>query len=575
MSKTTNCKSAKRRRSGNKNKLVASALKYRLHKSQLTETIITFLESLDSAVSLSIAILYREGEHLQIAEKDINPSHYNDPSRFRDDFTAVSFLRKGQFLKTGINLKEAAIKSFKDSELQCKVTNRRFKNLASDPNYTGQNVWLLHATTRKIAEILEPIKLSWYKELMDSGSFGPGSSYHITGSDTSAERKFFEELGTTRSLCEHFWKRRHRIYPLWFRGNDKAPIIQDASRVDTVPKNAKTDRTIAIEPGINLWFQKSLGTMIRRRLRRVGIDLNSDVKNQTASFYGSRDGYLATVDMKAASDTISKRMVEEILPPDWYRALDIVRSHSYELDAVTAPFEKFSSMGNGFTFELESLIFYCAAHASCKYVQGDTSVLSVFGDDVVIPVRAYEVFCEFVSFLGFSVNKTKSFSSESCFRESCGSYYFRGLNVKPLFLKERPVKLLDVFDLLNGIRGLASRRSYMSCDARFEACYHQLLQYVPTALRLFGSTSGGNGCIHSNFDQAVPRKLPDCLEGYSFKAFVSQPVYVCTDNPGVLTQRVYASADRMFGNKHALRRVTNLNLKRLSTPQWHNFGPWI
>jgi len=193
---------------------------------------------------------------------------------------------------------------------------------------------------------------------------------------------------------------------------------------------------IAIEPGINLWFQKALGSMIRRRLARFGIDLNDQSRNQSLAYLSSIDGSLATVDFSSASDSISLEVVRELLPPRWFQILDIVRSKvGRKSDGTIVRWNKFSSMGNGFTFELESLIFFAAASAVQEYLHLDGEI-SVFGDDVILDVRGYPMFAEYSAFLGFRVNLQKSFSSGG-FRESCGSHYFSGVDCKPVFLKER------------------------------------------------------------------------------------------------------------------------------------------
>jgi hypothetical protein len=141
------------------------------------------------------------------------------------------------------------------------------------------------------------------------------------------------------------------------------------------------------------------GRVIRRKLRNAGFDLNSDQKNARSALYGSKTDKLATVDFKQASDTISARLVEEILPPAWYTVLNALRSEYYTLDGIVTPYAKFSAMGNGFTFELESLIFVSAALACCQYLKLDSSSVSVFGDDIIIPSEAYPLYTEFCRFL--------------------------------------------------------------------------------------------------------------------------------------------------------------------------------
>jgi hypothetical protein len=54
--------------------------------------------------------------------------------------------------------------------------------------------------------------------------------------------------------------------------------LRNSSKVRVVPKNAKTDRTICIEPDLNIFVQLGIGAVIRERLKAYGLDLNTQVK---------------------------------------------------------------------------------------------------------------------------------------------------------------------------------------------------------------------------------------------------------------------------------------------------------
>lgn len=142
------------------------------------------------------------------------------------------------------------------------------------------------------------------------------------------------------------------------------------NKVTTVPKNSKTDRVIAIEPLMNMYVQKGIGGAIRHSLRSVGINLNDQTSNQRLAREGSLQGKLATVDLSSASDSVSLLLVEELLPPDWVAAIKLCRSPCGVLpDGSVINYQKVSSMGNGFTFELESLIFWAACSSVCQYLR--------------------------------------------------------------------------------------------------------------------------------------------------------------------------------------------------------------
>jgi hypothetical protein len=200
----------------------------------------------------------------------------------------------------------------------------------------------------------------------------------------------------------------------------------------TVPKDAFVDRVICIEPTGNIYCQKGLGQVLRRRLKRSGVDLNDQTINQELARKGSIDGSLATLDLSSASDSLCYELVKAVMPPRWFNALNDCRSTATLLpDGTWRHNEKFSSMGNGYTFELESLIFYALLRAVCD----KSDVVSVYGDDLIVPNHQAQRCIEALDSIGFKTNESKSFSTGP-FRESCGKHYFRGTDVTPVYQKE-------------------------------------------------------------------------------------------------------------------------------------------
>jgi len=100
-----------------------------------------------------------------------------------------------------------------------------------------------------------------------------------------------------------------------------------------------------------------------------------------------------------------------------------------------------SSMGNAFTFPLQTLIFANVAKVSLKSLglplwQADgLPSYSVFGDDIIVDGRAFRRVCQLLERCGFIVNQTKSFN-EGPFRESCGGDYFKGHDTRGVYLKK-------------------------------------------------------------------------------------------------------------------------------------------
>jgi len=556
-----------------------------------------FFSALDCPKSLAAYILLKNGEYEQLVALECNPLHYNSAPEFRDAYAAVKFLSKNNFLKLNYDRKVVAMKKFDQMEELCKQTNNRFRNLALDPLFRGPNVQLLNATACKIAKLLgdyEP------EEIFDRGNWGPGVSTLIKGEHVSAVNKFQCETGITRDLYPLVQAVFPLVYPRWqehLSSQKDFPTFELGNVIITVPKDAKTDRVIAVEPGINLWFQLACGGMIRRRLLRYGIDLNSQSANQHLAKSSSLNDDYATVDFSSASDSISRKVVEELIPPQWLTLLDACRSHYGNRDGKPYLWNKFSSMGNGFTFELESLIFYGAACAVCEYLKVPCRV-SVFGDDVIIPKECYELFSSFSEFLGFKVNLSKSFSS-GYFRESCGAHYWGGVDVKPVYVKQTAQHPYGVYRLANSIRRLAFRRNIIyGCDARLRPVWNLLVGSLPPALRLKIDDTLGDGGFISNFDEVSPSRARHGQECYLVRHATSVRVTQHSEATGLFLAKLHAlSAPRELNtlllrdrtdpllsirpdkeikvNTYTLRSRTRLLVAEALVSRWTDLGPWL
>jgi len=249
--------------------------------------------------------------------------------------------------------------------------------------------------------------------------------------------------------------------PLW--GEQKI-ITCDGNVVFTVPKTSEIDRAACKEPALNQLLQTTVGDHIRDRLKLFGINLNDQSRNQKLAREGSLSGHLATIDLKSASDSISQRCVFELLPTCWVKLLDDLRSPKGLLpDGSDVVWEKHSTMGNGYTFELESLIFWALTCATIKNenrvdatsVRYRATHVSVYGDDIICPSSHYHAVCQTLIGVGFTVNEKKSFH-EGPFRESCGGHYYNGHDVKPFYIR-KPIDSPDrIIWLLNALRRWAS-----------------------------------------------------------------------------------------------------------------------
>jgi hypothetical protein len=583
--------------------LVKLARTFRVTSSVTDEAVLDYLSALDCPRSLTVWLLYKNGEHQQLVDLDIEPEDYDTVQRFRDAYDAWAFLSKSDFLKLDISKKDQAFKKFYQYEELCRLTNSRFRNLSLDPNYHGANVWLLNAVIQKIDKILGEFDP---EEMAEQANWGPGVTTLLKGEHVSAINKFHLENGITRDLYSLVGEAFPVAYPGWHnhltqKFGEQWACYQVGNSIVTVPKNSKTDRVIAVEPGLNLWFQKGIGKMMVRRLQRWGIDLqHQQVVNQRMAKEASETGLYATVDFSSASDSISKELVRTLIPCEWYQVLNACRSPLGKHGNKLIRWEKFSSMGNGFTFELETLIFYAAALSVREYI-GVSGDITVFGDDVILPTSCYDLFSSFSEFLGFKVNRDKSFS-RSYFRESCGSHYWGGVDCKPIYLKERLRNVQSIYQLANSVRWLAHRRnSHYGCDSRFRVTWFHLCGRVPKPLRFRISvsksivspygvnlferdvppkreyTSLGDSGFISNFDEAAPvvSRATHGIEGYYASALVELGVSQDFEGAAVLIARLRSPSLQEYGNSYTLRGRTKTRVNRVLVSQWYNLGPWI
>jgi hypothetical protein len=277
----------------------------------------------------------------------------------------------------------------------------------------------------------------------------------------------------------------------------KEPSEVQGNRFTTVPKDAVKHRGIAVEPSLNVYYQLVVGQYLKRRLLKKGVDLfNGQERHALLARQASRHGHLATLDLSSASDTVSKTLVKLLLPEEWYRYLASLRSPKTLLGSNWVYLEKFSSMGNGFTFELETLIFHCLIEAVLR--REGVSLFdrelyhSTYGDDIIIPREGYDAAVSVLEYCGFSVNRRKSFSSTH-FRESCGGNFFHGHDVSTVKVEEAPTSPEHWIVLVNNLKRVDTDLLYL------RRAHQRCLRQLPRHIRLCkGPVSLGDLVIHDD-----------------------------------------------------------------------------
>lgn len=455
-----------------------------------SQAILLALEEINTPKSLAAAIMLRyaqkrSGNLQQYNELmqgymnlEFDPQHYDlyvtgggSFKRLADrislDYQAVKLASKLD-IDIGIDREQRALTRFLEAEAECNRTNWRFSHSglvsASQDASSARSLEICFRAKKIVREILGKCDLD---AVVNSAGFGPG---------VTLEARNRPILPAKISSCQVFspgsWRLLSHVIgasPLMFEAatgiKTDGPCCTIGNQVHEddfltfVNKNWKTKRTIRISSGASIYIQKGVGSLIRKRLKRVGVDLDDQTINQGFAEQASRRGDLATVDLESASDSISRGLVRFLLPEEWLELLESVRTKYTILPDGTRHFlSGFSGMGNGYTFELESLLFYALTCAFYAYHDVPTHEISVYGDDIVCPATFHKEFVDFMAFSGFKLNREKTYV-DGYFRESCGKDFVYGYDVRPFFLKERIDHLEDYFKLANQIRAWNGRRS--------------------------------------------------------------------------------------------------------------------
>lgn len=463
-----------------------------------------------------------------------------DPEVYIHLRQALAFLTKNIALKNVLpgDLEAEAYKKFLQSETRCGETNALFRSYQR-----GQHCWtpafeqVLYLAKWKVEKILGSAPN--YRDL--ELRLGPGACTRIKRARSTPAEKLMSLACSvdfvpylSSFVAENYtWLRENAIQSgrygvaiedaTWTEALSLS-ITEEFGRLTFVEKDAKSKRTIVIEPNVNQMHQLALGKMIATRLKRNGIDISSQETNQCLARYGSLSGALATLDLSSASDSVSTELVRFLVPDDWFALMQCFRCSSVTYRGREISLEKFSSMGNGFTFPLETLIFYALCWASVPHHK--RSWLNAYGDDLVVPADCAETCVNTLTGAGFVINTDKSHVAGP-FRESCGADYFLGVNIRPFYLK-RLVSQRVLFS------------AYNFFQERMDTDMLELLTaWIDPRLVLWGPPGFGDGHLVSDEWYRKPHRRKDGWAGYLFYTYTLKAVESKDTLPGDYLEILY------------------------------------
>lgn len=315
-------------------------------------------------------------------------------------------------------------------------------------------------------------------DILDRGTLGPGANVGAVGNDFYSKMWASDLSVTGECLYSHYARwvvHRDQFYAAEYSrlANGHGVRLVEGSNLSFVPKTTEVSRTICVEPTLNMYYQRGIGEIVTERIReRYGIDFSSQPEvNKRLAADGSATGKIVTIDLESASDSISLSMVRHVLPAQALRWMELCRSpETRSAKFGSLQLHMLSSMGNGYTFPVQTSLF-CAVVVAAAKVHGYPlnrragvhSCWGVFGDDIIVPREILGGVKRLLTLLGFIVNSKKSFF-EGLFRESCGGDYWngspcRGVYAKTLLTAQSRIVLINRLNLFTAETGLNLSRT--------------------------------------------------------------------------------------------------------------------
>lgn len=382
----------------------------------------------DAAVSAQAERNVEKWRMLACGDSELKPYHMKTTRQVLDLFKKFSF---SQDLYTPAQLIENSKKKFLDN--QQRLSNFR---LSDDPLVKA----VIFGARGYVDQILGDFSSL---EICERATFGKKSSVGIPMRNACEGARYEAPITGSRDHIDWFdkyfgaWNRpAHRYAQARAVLREKPPYHEISSlEAVLVDKTWKSLRMIMPNTTLGTLYSSGLGRTFEDRLRSAGYDIKhlQPVHGELARF-GSLTGSLVTADQSMASDNITVQLVDAVFPRRWASALKFGRIEEMALYGETLVTPTFATMGIGFTFPLQTLLFLCLLLSIRDYLLLDEQVcISVFGDDLIYDERMHDTVEQVFPLLGLVLNADKTFATGH-FRESCGFDYYHGIDVRPFHL---------------------------------------------------------------------------------------------------------------------------------------------
>lgn len=476
--------------------------------------------ALDTDLSLTLyelSLIDDDVSWKMILSASVNPNaiHYTGNSDlFMRDYQAISFIRKYEGFDFGDDRAWTSLQRWIDCENQCAETNFILRNA---------HLYLSHKERADVYAVRQVIQRILgaspsLTEITEFARLGPGATTSCPSKYCSVFDKIDQEWLDVTPRCYDLANFLIKKEP-WSDVMVGKLRKRNSGPLTFISK--KWDELRPIEPPIdaNMPLQLGLATWLRRLMKQFGLDLDHQaLKNALLALQGSCDDSIVTRDIRSASDTIAYEAIKKTFPPSWFNLMDQMRTthvvinhpDSDKSESREVKLHKMSAMGNGFTFEMESLLFLAILLVACKrnHERKLPDDIGVFGDDLCYPREYDSEVKHLLSLFGFQSNEQKTFATGP-FRESCGKDYFKGAPVRPFFLKEKLQHVQNLYVLANGIRRASVRSMhYYASDIRYRSVWDAIVQLIPDKYKVFGPSTLGDTVIWGNPEDGVPGEWP-------------------------------------------------------------------
>lgn len=356
---------------------------------------------------------------------------------------------------------------FSDDESQDTLKQRSLLDFIDTQEKLPKELGVLHERVERVLqtakELCEDVLGSYtVEEHKALCRFGKKAAFNLKAEDAYLHNRIPQMSVTRRQMVEfgEWLMEDHQLRACLLSQTCGKMAITSYLNLTIVPKSYKSGRAIVPDTILGGYISAGFGEMIRRRLKvNAGLNIRrKQAEHRRVACKASVTGHLATVDMSKASDRITWPLLQRILPPDWLRVIEIDRIHQVlvkdedlgfaypkgvrtpENDATLIRVNSPLLMGKGYTFPLQTLVFYILLKSIAKNLGMESKYISVYGDDLIYPCAMHRYVASVFHDVGLKLNLDKSYADprrgtlyreDGAFRESCGGDYISGMDVRP------------------------------------------------------------------------------------------------------------------------------------------------